>query len=224
MSTSQRGMRNFPGSLSSVYGPCMCRKCVAGLSSSSSASLAVSIRSVDDGRLQNLRDNFLDQDTNPIERLREAQDRLGVFGEDAWMFIAAEAATNVTSPERWQSNGIRTFWGSLSKVYGPCVCQRCAPGLPNPHHTSLAWIRAVDDGRLHHLHRSFLKQDLIPIERVCEVQELCGDALMLLAKKAEKGESSERWQSNMVPVYVAERDSLTWVKKEHEKEYSAPSA
>jgi hypothetical protein len=150
---------------------------------------------VDDGRLQNLRDNFLDHDTNPIERLREAQDCMGVFGEDAWMFIAAEAATNVTSPERWQSNGIRTFWGSLSKVYGPYVCQRCAPGSPNPHHTSLAWIRAVDDGRLHHLHRSFLEQDLIPIERVCEVQELCGDALMLLAKKAEKGESSERWQS-----------------------------
>jgi hypothetical protein len=109
--------------------------------------------------------------------------------------------------------GNRNVPGSLSSVYGPCT--PVPPALPSLFR-SVLWTVA---GSI-----PFVEQDTIPIERVCEVQERCGDALLLLAEKDDKGESSERWQSNMVPVYMAERNSLIWVKKEHEKEYSAPSA
>lgn len=211
MTTSHREIRNSRGSLGSVYGPCMCHSCAFGppRSHSTTPSLPAWIRAIDNGRLPSL----VIVVGSKLERVREGQD----IADDVRMIIQEMADDEMEEcPPNFRDD-------SLSRVHGPCMCRRCTPESPRTLNTSLA---AFDYGRLQDIRANIQDQDMIPIDSTVRevVQQSRRVAFEVIEGKDNNTESSERWQSMMVRRDNARGGSLIWMKKEHKKEYSAPSA
>ena len=215
MTTSHREIRNSRGSLGSVYGPCMCHRCAFGppRSHSTTPSMAAWIRAIDNVTPPVVGHSGREQTTIPIERVREGKD----IADDVRMIIQEMADDEMEEcPPNFRDD-------SLSRVHGPCMCRRCTPESPRTLNTSLA---AFDYGRLQDIRANIQDQDMIPIDSTVRevVQQSRRVAFEVIEGKDNNTESSERWQSMMVRRDNAKGGSLIWMKKEHKKEYSAPSA